>query len=178
MKILRNILVTLLSLVAIICVVALFLPSQQHIERSVVVAADQQTVFETLNSFENFNEWSPWHKLDPNTQYEYSGPNSGVGAAMRWTSENPGVGNGSQEIVESNGSDSIRVRLEFDGQQAYSSYSLASEGNGTRVTWGFEADFGYNLMGRIFGMMIDKILGTTYEEGLNNLKTYLETQPD
>ena len=40
---------------------------------------------------------------------------------------------------------------------------------GTRVVWGLDADFGNNPIGRIIGLFMDKMMGETFERGLNNL---------
>ncbi|WP_377517691.1 hypothetical protein [Microbulbifer taiwanensis] len=47
------------------------------LERSVTIAKPPQTVFPYVNNLRNFNSWSPWYQLDPNTKYEYSGPDEG-----------------------------------------------------------------------------------------------------
>ena len=48
---------------------------------------------------------------------------------------------------------------------------------GTHVTWSFDSEFGLNLVGRYFGLMLDGIVGPDYEKGLQNLKTMAEHMP-
>ncbi|MFZ5844005.1 MAG: SRPBCC family protein [Pseudomonadota bacterium] len=173
---LKRIAVLLLVLAAVIIGGGLLLPDRAHVERSIVINVPQSQVFTMVNGFERFNEWSPWAKLDPNTRYEFKGPSQGVGAFMSWTSQDAGVGSGSQEIIESTPPTLVRVKLLFEGQDgAVSFHRLEPMETGTKVTWGFDAEFGNDLIGRWFGyLMFDSMLGADYEAGLANLKTVLE----
>lgn len=165
----------LLFIFALLVIIGALLPSKSHVERAVTIDAPQETVFNFLNSYQNFNAWSPWHRIDPDTQYSYSGPESGVGAMMSWQSDHDKVGNGSQKITESIPNEFIAVALDFgDMGQAESSYELRSDGNSTIVTWGFDSDAGWNLIGRYFGLIMDTMIGPTFEAGLHNLKDALE----
>ena len=176
MKIIKRIGLSLLVLVVLFGIAGLFIPAQQHLERSIIINTNQETAFNTLNSFKEFNKWSPWHKLDPQTEYTQTGPESGVGASMTWKSDKREVGSGSQEIVESTPYSTIKVKLEFGTDISDSTYQLSSVSDGVEVTWGFDADFGYNIPGRYFGLMLESLLGPSYEEGLANLKTHLEAK--
>lgn len=166
---------TLLFIIALLAIIGALLPSKSHIERSVLINAPQEEVFNYLNSYQNFNEWSPWHRIDPDTQYRYFGPKSGVGAKMAWQSDNDKVGSGSQEIVESTPHQLIKVTLDFEEMgQAQSSYTLVRQDDNTHVIWAFDNDSGWNLINRYFGLIMDRLLGPSYEAGLHNLKDILE----
>lgn len=175
---LKRLAVVLAALIAIIGGGGFLLPSSAHVERSTVINVPEAQVFAMVNSFERFNEWSPWAKLDPNTRYAFTGPVSGVGAGMSWMSDNAAVGNGSQEIIESTAPTLVRVALKFDGQDsAISFHRLEPMETGTKVTWGFDAEFGNDVIGRWFGLlMFDSMIGGDYEKGLSSLKTVLEQQ--
>ncbi len=176
---LKRVAMVLAALIGLVVVVGLLLPASVHVERSVVVGVPQQQVYDAVNSFESFNDWSPWATLDPNTRYEFSGPRAGVGARMNWASEDPAVGVGSQEIIEATAPTLVRVRLKFEGQDdALSFYRLEALETGTKITWGFDAEFGNNLIGRWFGaLMFDSMIGSDYQKGLDKLKTLLESRP-
>ena len=179
MKILKYALTTVLALVALLGLVGLLLPDRVHVERSIEVDANPSTVFTVLNSYKLFNQWSPWHERDPSTEYEYSGPRSGVEAGMTWKSEQRDVGAGRQKIVESEAYDHITVQLNFEGQgDATASYEIEAVNGGAEITWTLDTEFGYNLVGRYFGLMFDKWVGADYEKGLGNLKRLVEDLPD
>jgi dienelactone hydrolase/uncharacterized protein YndB with AHSA1/START domain len=156
----------------------LLLPSRSHVERSAQINAPPETVYGLLHDFSRFKEWSPWAGLDPNAEYRYEGPESGLGAKMFWSSANPQVGSGSQEIIEALPYTKIGVALDFGEMgRAASGYNLEPSEGGTRVTWSFDTEHGSNLLKRVFGMFMDKWLGGTYEVGLNNLKELAESRP-
>lgn len=178
MKLLKIVVGIIATLAVILIGFGLLLPASVHLERSTVINAPAARVFTLINDFHGFNRWSPWAALDPATLYEYSGPASGVGAAMTWRSDNPDVGHGSQTIIASEPDRQVRVRLQFgDMESAMATYTLTTEADRTRVTWGFDQAFGYNIILRYFGTMFEKWIGADYEKGLARLKTVAET-PD
>ena len=96
---------------------------------------------------------------------------------MAWTSELREVGSGLQEIIESDYPRHVKTKLYFgdDPNPGYATYTLEKLGpNQTKLTWSFDADFGNNIIGRYFGLMMDGMLGPDYEKGLAKLKSTLE----
>lgn len=175
MKFLFRSIKVLAVLILILLVVSLFLPSTSVVSREVEINAPPQKVFGYINSFRQFNRWSPWYGLDPDAKYAYEGPETGVGGIMRWSSEDPSVGSGTQEIIAVVPDKSVQTRLEFAGQgDAIAIWSLQPAGEGTHVTWSFETEWGFNPIGRYMGLMMDKWVGEFYEKGLNNLKQLIE----
>lgn len=176
MKLLKWLLAVLVIL-GVLVAGGLLLPASSHLERSVIIERPPAEVFATLNSFQRFNEWSPWFGLDPDAKYSYSGPAAGVGAKMVWVG-NSAIGSGSQEIIESTPDDRIVNALDFGGSQATASYRLVAEGGGTRVTWSMDSAHGYNPVNRWFGvLLLDSVVGQDYEKGLAKLKAVLESGP-
>jgi effector-binding domain-containing protein len=178
MRILKGILIVVLVLVALLVLIGFLLPSSVHVERSTSIDAPQSTVFALVNGFQGFNKWSPWHERDPNTQYTFEGPDFGVDAKLSWNSANPDVGVGSQRIMESEPYSKIKVSLDFGPQGvADAFYLLSREGSSTKITWGFDTEFGNDLMGRYMGLFFDSMIGPDYEKGLAGLKRYAESLP-
>src|SRR3546814_14498717 len=58
-------------------------------------------VFDTINSLRRFTDWNALALRDPQADFELSGPASGVGAKLTWTSDAKQVGKGSWELIES-----------------------------------------------------------------------------
>jgi hypothetical protein len=175
MRILKALLYAVGALIALLVLVGLFLPRSAHVERSIETSADAATVYALADGFARFNEWSPWASIDPATKYAYSGPQHGVGARLEWTSDNPDVGNGSQEIVAAEPGQRVTSRLVFGEQTpATMNLTLAPVAAGTQITWSFDADFGWNLLGRYFGLMFDRYIGADFERGLARLKAVAE----
>ena len=45
------------------------------------------------------------------------------------------------------------------------------------MTWAFDTDFGFNLIGRYWGILLDRQIGPLYAQGLANLKRISEELP-
>ena len=168
-----------LSLIAAIIVLGvggLFLPNVQHVERQITIQAPIGKIFPYVNDFHKFNQWSPWAQLDPDMKYTYSGAQSGVGAKVEWASEDDSVGNGAQVIIESRPDEFVKTELDFGmSDPAQASFTLSVEGENTSLTWAFDTYLD-STISKYFGLLLDKWVGSTYEDGLSRLKTLVEAQ--
>lgn len=172
-KILLGLAVLILALIGFV----LMQPDEFSLSRSTVIAAPPQRVFEQVNDFRNWEAWSPWAELDPNSQVSFEGPESGEGSVFKW-SGNKEVGEGSQKIVESRPGELVRIELVFVKPFAGTSettFTFQPEGEGTRATWAMSGK--NNFVGKCISLVMDceKMLGPTFEEGLANLKTVVES---
>ena len=171
LKFLGRALIVLIGLLIVLVLAGFLLPREVEVSRSAIVAAPPEKVFPYVNSLRKFTEWSPWQELDPDMAQEFSGPDEGIGAKMVWTSEDPGVGEGSQEIIASDPDKLVIAALDFgDMGQATTSMSLVPVDGGTEVTWGLEADMGSGPISRWVGLFMDRLVGADYEKGLANLQ--------
>lgn len=174
----------ILLLIAAFVVTGYLLPKQVHVERSITVERPATMMFELLNSYRHFNEWSPWARRDPKVQFIISGPESGVGARMSWVGDPRLVGSGWQQIVASKPYEQINIKLDFDAQGvADTGFTLVAQGGATRITWFFDSDLtkGVNFLdsflARYFGLLFDRWVGGDFEAGLASLKQYAESLP-
>jgi effector-binding domain-containing protein/uncharacterized membrane protein len=172
----RRLMLGIGSLALLLLAIGIFLPSQVHIERHILIDAPAATVFALVNDFHQAGKWSPWQESDPNARYQYSGPIRGVGATISWDGNI--VGQGSQRIVESVPYRRVVSELDLGGDDdARSTFKLQTAAQGTDVSWSFDAAFGMNIVARFFGLMYDNIIGDDYEAGLKNLKIMAERLP-
>ncbi|MGQ0835990.1 MAG: SRPBCC family protein [Gammaproteobacteria bacterium] len=175
MHILRKLLYGLAIVVVALAVIAFFVPRHVRVERALTMRAPPTAVFELVNGFKRFNEFSPWFEHDPRAKYTYTGPESGVGARMEWTSDS--VGSGSQEIVKSESPTAVHTKLDFGAQgTAMAVWTIEPTDDGSRVTWAFETDLGMNPIARYMGLTFEHFIGPDYEKGLANLKKLAEAQ--
>ena len=176
MRILKKILFILLILIVLVFVISFFLPKSQRVERSTLIDASPAQVYAVTSCMTEFNSWSPWHDIDPKTEYRYEGPECGVGSKMVWESDHSEVGNGSQEIVRTIENQLIRTQLEFDGQGGGEAEieMTSTDNNQTKVAWRFYFEASGNPIERYFGLVMDSMLGPMYEDGLLKLKNNLE----
>ena len=179
MKFLKYAAWSILGLAALLLAVGAFLPTSAHVERSIGTTASPGTVYGIVNGFQRFNEWSPWAGLDPETRYTYSGPATGVGARMEWSSEKPEVGSGSQEITAVEPGRSVTMRLDFTGQSTAKTTMVIEPdaGGGSLVHWSFDTSFEHSFPMRYLGLLFDGMIGADYEKGLSRLKSLAEATP-
>lgn len=152
--------------------VGLFLPEDYRVERSIEIDAAPETVFDQVNSLQNWNAWSPWVAKDSTIKNSYSGPAAGVGSKVTWTSENSG--SGSQTITFSERPTRIESHLDFgDMGQPKADWTFEPDGDKTLVTWGLSGTAG-GLLGGYFARMMDDWVGSDYADGLARLKKLTE----
>lgn len=166
----------ILVFLALLVLAGFLFPREVTLERSVTIAEPPEAVFPYLNNLRNFNRWSPWYQLDPETVYEYSGPREGVGSAMRWSSENPNVGSGSQKIIASKPHSLVRTEMDFGKQgTAEAEFRLRPQNGGTQVTWQFRTSMGSGPIARWMGLLVKRMVGDSYQQGLEKLKNVAES---
>jgi hypothetical protein len=170
------VLIGIILALGIFSVIVARAPSHFAITRSITIAAPAQVVFEKINNFHQWQDWSPWAKLDPQVKNTYEGLDAGVGAIFKW-SGNREVGAGQMTIVESQPFTLIGIKLDFTAPMTASNrsqFTLVPEGNDTRVIWTMS---GHNhFIARAFGILfnIDKMVGSQFEKGLATLKALSE----
>jgi hypothetical protein len=153
-------------------------PGTYHVERSTVVGATAAVVYDQLDDYASFVQWSPWEKLDPSMKKTFDGPSQGVGASYTWAG-NDKVGKGKMTIVAADGKGLVEERLEFIepfASVAQTTFRLSPDGAGTRVTWSMDGT--NNFVSKLFGlfMNMDKMIGKDFEAGLASLKTLAESR--
>lgn len=179
MKILKTVVIVIVAIIGIIVIAGMLSPREVELERTISINASAESIFEEIKGIKALNSWSPWQGIDPKgTKYTYEGPEIGVGSKMSWESEHPDVGTGSQEIIESIENKKIRTEFYFGGFDApnYADIIIKTDGGRSKVTWTFEGDMGSNPVWKLMGLMMDSMLGPSYEEGLQNLKAKVESK--
>lgn len=179
MKILKASLWILAGLIALFLVVALFLPSDYKVERTISIEKPVGIVYSQVIDLRNWENWNPWTAMDPDAKYVISGPEKGVGAKWAWEGEI--LGTGHLIILEAEENKSIKSDLIFLEPQAMKSYDVwefEPAGAGTQVVWANVGELDYPV-GRYFGLFLDQMMGPDFEKGLLNLKETCETMmPD
>jgi uncharacterized membrane protein len=176
MKILKIIGIVVGAIVIILAGLILMQPAKGHVEKSIVINAPASAIFPHLNNLEKFVAWSPWSKMDPAAKNTYEGAAAGVGAKMRW--DGPETGKGMQWITESVENERVKTGLKFEGfdAESFSEFTLTPEANNTKVTWTYDGgDAGF--AGKAMWLIMGKMLESQYEDGLNDLKKLVESQP-
>ncbi len=175
MKIVRNIVVILSTIVVLVLVIAFFMPAQYQIERSVTINSPVESVYRQVIDYQKWKAWAPWPKMDPEAQYSYQGTMGTTGAKWSWKGEVLGTGSLTLETFEPYRS--IHSKLVFEEPQAMESddiWEFEAVQNGTKATWITKGELDYPL-GRLFGPFIESMLAPDIESGLEGLKTQVES---
>lgn len=177
MRLLKRILVGVAVVLVILVAAAYLLPREAQMTRSVDIAAVPSVIFPIASDLRRFNDWSPWHELDPATSYTFTGPTDGVGQTLNWVSKDPRVGSGQIAVTRIDPDKLVELSLAFGRRgNARSWIELVPNGGTTHVTWGFGADTGFNPVARYVGLAMDRAIGPDYEKGLSRLKAAAENR--
>lgn len=154
-------------------------PDTFRIERSTSIKAPPDRIFVFIEDFHRWGLWSPYEKMDPSMQRNFSGAATGKGAVYSWSSDK--VGAGRMEITDLEPPSRVKIKLDFS--KPFESHNTAefiltpigdAANQTTKVTW---AMYGPNLfIGKIMGIFVDtdRMIGRDFETGLANLKAQAE----
>lgn len=172
-KIVLGILGALVLLIAILHFAA---PKEFKLEREITINQPKAVVFNYLKFQKNGAEWNPWSTKDPTIQMEYRGTDGTVGAVSAWTGKE--TGKGEQEIKKIVEGERIDSELRFlEPMQATDTAYYVTEAvseTQTKVKWGMEGKMTFPGTIICWFMNMEKMLGSQFDEGLNNLKARLE----
>ena len=168
---------TFLIIAAVIAIaIAAFIatrPDSFRVERQTSISASAERIFPLIDDFHNWAGWSPWEHLDPAMKKTLSGR----GAVYEW-SGNKKAGQGRMEIIESDPSSKVVIRLDF--LKPFESHNtteitLRPEGSGTVVKWAMYGPYSTmsKLMTAFFNM--DKVVGADFDRGLASIKKLSES---
>jgi hypothetical protein len=176
MRFMKRLLVGLVLLVAAFLAVVWFQPDDYRLTRQTAIAAPAAAIFPHVNDLKQWEDWSPWAKLDPAAKVTFSGPQSGVGASFQWDG-NDKIGAGTMTITESKPNERIATRTDFVKPFAGTSnadFIFSESGGQTNVIWSM---FGrQNFIGKAMClfMSMEKMVGPDFERGLAALKRVSE----
>lgn len=166
----------LVAAIAVVLLVASRRPDTLRVVRTAAIKAPPEKIFAVLNDYHRWTEWSPYEVKDPGMTRTLSGATSGVGAKYAWEG-NGNVGKGNMEILRTTPPTAIHMALRFEkpfpGNNTID-FVLEPKGDTTVVTWDMQGPA--PLMTKVMGMLMDmdKMIGTDFEIGLQNLRKLTE----
>lgn len=177
-----EVLVALLIVFVLAVVVGVLLPSHGHVERTVEVSSPLRQVYDSVNTFRRYPQWTGMRNFDPNVQMTLAGPEAGPGAKVEWTSTSPKLGAGNLEIVSSEQDSKVDIKIDNDwaGENKTYTVSLLPQANGktVKINVAYDVDYGWNLMWRFAGMYINGDPSSLIQSSLNNLSAMLAGFPN
>lgn len=133
------------------------------------INAPVEKVFETLNHMSNWQTWSPWLIMDPDTKVEVSENEKSYSWAGKRTGE------GSMQISQETKNKSIDYDLTFLKpwkSEAKVKFTTTAKNGGTEVAWHMNSSLPWFMFWMKKNMTA--FIGNDYERGLNLLKDYIE----
>jgi hypothetical protein len=141
MKILKILLFTLMGIISIALISALFISKEYAVEREIVINKPKDEVFNYIKHLKNQDNYSFWANVDKNMKKEYKGTDATVGFISAWESKDENVGKGEQEIKAIKVGERIDYELRFiEPFEANDHAYMITETAGaeqTNVKWGF-----------------------------------------
>lgn len=170
----KKVLATIAFMFLIFLIVCALLPSNYTVERSVLIQAPDSTVYTQVADFNQWPSWSAWAKRDPESINRFEGSPSTIGHSWYWKGEI--VGEGQMTHIELIPNQKVVSKLEFFEPQAMIAENimqLEKAPSGTRVKMIMNGSLGYPVE-RLFGLVIDDLIGPDFQEGLDALKAKIE----
>jgi Polyketide cyclase / dehydrase and lipid transport len=157
-----------LGAVVVLAAGTMLLPRHVSVQRSASFKGNAAAIIAMAASNEGYQRFNPYKNSDPNLKTEMFGPATGVGSGFKFESKD---GSGTQTITAI-AADSVTYAIDLGAMgKPTSVIAVAPDGDKTKVTWRTDMDMGMNPIGRVMGLFIDGMLGKTYETGLKNIET-------
>ncbi|EPX60977.1 hypothetical protein D187_001629 [Cystobacter fuscus DSM 2262] len=175
----KKILIAFASLLGLLLVIGLLLPTTYRVERSLLILAPPEAVYAQVAQPRHWGEWTPWNaERYPGGQWMFGGPELGAGSVRTW--EGGSLGRGTLSLSEADPKTGVAYQASLDGGRfsARGRISLASAEGGTQVTWVDEGSLGRSPLRRYLAPFIRSRLGAGLEQGLARLKQVAESSKD
>jgi uncharacterized protein YndB with AHSA1/START domain len=174
MKILQWTLAAIGAIALVIVGVGFFLPAAFLVQRSIVINAPADRLYDYIVEPKEWTRWSVWTRRDPKMDITYSGPPFGQGA--RWSWKSATEGSGSMEFTRVEPNRRVEYSLVFAdfGMRSTGEFRIEPGPAGTRVTWTNAGDVGTNPLKHYLAAAMDHLVGPDFQAGLQNLKALAE----
>lgn len=173
MKYIKAILFLTLSLMILFLTVAIFMPSEAKIERSIEINSPVGIVFSQIADLTNFNKWNTLYAEEPDAFLPIKGE-SRLGQFSEWKGKIVGAGKiTNTKVVENT---YIEQKIEFSKPFSPSLkvwFVFNESGYKTKVTWGASGQLSYPIE-RYLKVPIEIRLNNSFNSGLSNLKSLCE----
>ncbi len=180
-----------LFIVAVVgVIVGVAMPGSGHVERKQTIGKDMRQVYDLLDNFRRFPEYSVLSAYDSQIKYEFSGKAYGPGAEVSWTSNDAKVGNGKLAIASADpqfdkiDSTARNAKIvwnldnDWRGTDKHFTLELERTGRGDKLTeikWSYDVNYGWNLINRFSNLYIHGSPDSFVQFSLNDLQNVLAT---
>ena len=176
MKILRNIIFTLLGLILLLLVACIFIDNHFKVSREVTINKPKMEVFNYVKVIKNSTNYNHWWLIDSMAKLDFKGQDGNVGFIASWNSKNDEMGVGEQEIMKVVDGERIycalRFKKPFEGEAVTYMELVSVNENTTKLKWSFESESHYPM--NFMNLLMGKMLGGYLQESETKLKAILE----
>lgn len=169
------ILYIIISFVALLVLLAFVLPGKYSVTKSITINCGISKCFDMVADLNNYRDWNPWSKMEPNAKKEINGIPKTIGHSYSWEGQKIGIG--SLTITAVNPNKSVNLDLVFIkpfSSKANDNWSFEELANNqVKITWTNFGDLPPG-MARLMGPMITKNLNRQFDQGLNSIKELCE----
>lgn len=159
--------------------VGYFLPTSQTVERNIEIEAYAEDVYALINDLRSHSQWEVLSANNGQVDMAFGGPESGVGQTAAWQTEQTPPVTGTQEIVESQPSEFVRLLSNIDGVVTTRTYALSENGNSENVFVLLRSEYelnGFPYLQRVGAKLSNGGLQKRLDRTLARLKTVVENQ--
>lgn len=176
-KFFRFMLILIIIIVVAVLVLGVVEPKDVVVQRSTLIKAPKDMVFNQIVNFKNWVNWNPWYQMDSSEKITYTGADGQPGSTFHWVGDPKKTGEGQMTDTAVKGTEmdySLHTITPFN-HVAGGFMSAEDAGNGmTRVTWSITMHSSFPWNASFAFVKMDKLLGGDFERGLQNMKKYCE----
>ena len=173
MRIFKGFFIVLAGLFIFITLFSLFIPSKVRITRAVVITAKAGQVYTEINDLQNWKHWQPVFKAD-SSKINFVKLTNGKADVAEWNSN----GETNTLTITERKDNAIKALLHRKGEND-TFYTIGllpvAETGQVQVEWNVLVKLKWYPWEKFYGIFIEKISGQGYEDALNNLKAYVES---
>ena len=171
MKILKYFFFLLLILIIGTSIYIAVQPNEFQFSRSKIIDAPAAVIFNKVDNYESWPEFSPWIEKEPGAKIVYGDTTSGRHATYSWEGEE--LGKGKMVTIDSDPYEEIEQKIVFIEpfeSESNINWKFEPTENGTKVTWSMsgEQDFMTKMFTTFMGS-IERNTGPDFERGLFKL---------
>ncbi len=176
MKFLRGLLFTVIGVIILILIVAIFLPAEVNVSRKIMISQPVQHVYGMAVDFNHRTKWDPWLKMDPDAETNIVTVDGFIGSKYSWKGNE--IGSGEMIIEEVKPNKYIKSSIKFMDQDSEGvvEWMFREADKGAEVEWKFTSPVSYPI-GRILGVMMKSVLKSQLDEGLKGIKELCDNEP-
>jgi hypothetical protein len=161
MRIFKLIIISFIFLFAIITVISLFIPSNVQISKAVQINASKDSVMSQVSDPLNWKNWYPADKYA-----EFLHPNGKVRGII--------LDSSTRLTITEKKEDEVTAVYVLRSKDIKTGWKIIPASNSTAVEWYMNFRLRWYPWEKFSSLLFEKRYGPVMEQGLNNLKTYLE----